>query len=89
VKSHLNPRFRRIFAALPTNVRQTAKKNYQLWKSNPSHPSLDFKKVHTRKPIYSMKVGMGWRVLGAVEGDCITWFWIGSHNDYDKLLRQL
>ncbi len=36
-----------------------------------------------------MKVGIGWRVLGTVEGDCITWFWIGSHNDYDKLLRQL
>jgi len=32
---------------------------------------------------------MGWRVLGLVEGDYILWFWIGSHNAYNKLLRQL
>lgn len=36
-----------------------------------------------------MKIGMGWRVLGAAEGDEIVWFWIGSHNDYDKLLKRL
>ena len=87
--SHVTPRFRKLLKALPPEVRQTAKKNYTLWRSNPNHPGLDFKQAHTRRPIYSMKVGMGWRVLGTVEGDIITWFWIGSHNDYDKLLKQL
>ena len=45
--SHVTPRFRKLFKALPAEVRQTAKKNYTLWKSNPSHPSLDFKQAHT------------------------------------------
>lgn len=87
--SHLTPRFRKLFGELPASVRKTARKNYRLWKENPAHPSLDFKKAHTRRPIYSIKVGMGWRALGVVEGDRIAWFWIGSHNDYNNLLTQL
>jgi hypothetical protein len=78
-----------LFKELPAEVQQRDKKNYTLWKSNPNHPSLDFKQAHTRRAIYSMKVGMGWRVLGSVEGEVVTWFWIGSHNHYDKLLKQL
>jgi hypothetical protein len=26
--------------------------------------------------------------LGLVEGDEITWFWIGSHAEYDRLIRR-
>jgi hypothetical protein len=33
----------------PSNrVKETAKKNYQLWQENPSHPSLEFKKVNAK-----------------------------------------
>jgi len=39
--------------------------------------------------MYSVRVGKGWRALGLVEGDTISWFWIGSHADYEKLLSQL
>ena len=87
--SHLTADFRKLFDALPPDVQQNARKNYKLWRENPAHPSLDFKKAHTRREAYSIRVGMGWRALGLVEGDCILWFWIGSHNAYSKLLRQL
>ncbi len=78
-----------MFAGLPAHVRATARKNYKLWKENPSHPSLEYKKAHTRRPIYSIRAGMGWRALGVQEGERIAWFWIGSHNAYTKLLSQL
>jgi len=39
--------------------------------------------------IYSVRVGLGYRALGAMAGDTVTWFWIGSHAEYDKLLDQL
>ena len=32
---------------------------------------------------------MGWRALGVVEGDHITWFWIGSHSDYEQLISRI
>ena len=89
MKSHLTDSFRKAFAKLPDQVQATARKNYLLWRENPSHPSLEFKKAHTRRPIYSVRIGMGWRALGIVEGERIAWFWIGSHNDYDNLLSRL
>ena len=76
------------YQKLPERIRQQARKNYQLWKVNPQHPSLQYKKVHSKLPIYSVRIGIGWRALGLVEGDCIGWFWVGSHARYDQLLKQ-
>jgi hypothetical protein len=34
-------------------------------------------------------VTLGYRAVGLVEDDEITWFWIGTHAQYDRLLEQL
>jgi hypothetical protein len=67
----------------------TARKNYELWKVNPHHPSLQFKCVQPAEAVYSVRVGIGWRAVGVVNDDGILWFWIGSHAAYDKLLARL
>jgi len=89
MNSYLTEDFITCFGHLPDTVKKTAQKNYKLWKQDSSHPSLHFKPVHTTEAIYSIRVGKGWRALGLMENDTITWFWIGSHSDYDKLLSQL
>ena len=77
-----------LFKKLPERVQKTARKNYSLWKTNSQHPSLDFKKVHSSKQIYSIRIGLGWRAVGILTNETsIVWFWIGSHNDYDNLLN--
>ena len=86
MKSQLTEEFMEYFYALPEAVRTQARKNYQLWKQDPYHPSLRFKRVHPNEPLYSVRVGRNWRVLGLLENGTITWFWIGSHADYDKLI---
>jgi hypothetical protein len=45
--------------------------------------------VSHRQSIYSARVGLGHRALGLRESDTITWFWIGSHADYDTLLARI
>ena len=40
-------------------------------------------------PVYSARVGIGYRALATVEGDTAVWFWVGSHAEYDQLLKQL
>jgi hypothetical protein len=87
--SHLSDAFRRCFRELPEDIQRKARKNYRLWREDPSHPSLEFKRAHTRRPIYSIRVGIGWRALGIREGDTIIWFWIGPHSTYEKLLEKL
>lgn len=48
MKSELTDEFIQCFSALPGIVKETARKNYKLWKQNPFHPSLEFKKLNTR-----------------------------------------
>jgi hypothetical protein len=90
MKSELNPDFVGLFRQLPERVQRTAKKNYKLWKDNSSHPSLEFKEVNQEDQIWSIRVGIGWRALGRIKSkNVIIWFWIGSHGEYDKLLKKL
>ena len=90
MKSELTDEFIQCFSALPESVKETARKNYKLWKQNPFHPSLEFKKLNTRQTAYSVRVGIGWRAVGVMKNsETIVWFWIGSHSNYDKLLKQL
>jgi len=86
VNSKITDAFRERFATLPDDVKDLARKAYRLWRDNPRHPSLRFKKVHQKEPVYSVRVSRGWRVLGKLRDDTMTWFWIGSHAEYDKIL---
>lgn len=78
--------FREQLAQLPSTVQEQADRAYALWTSDPYHNSLQFKRISRGQPIYSVRVGIGYRALGLREGDDIFWFWIGSHAEYDRLL---
>lgn len=84
--SRINDDFRDCFARLPEAIQARARKNYLLWKQNPQHPSLRFKQIHAKEMIYSIRVGKGWRALGLMDDESITWFWIGSHAEYDLMI---
>lgn len=65
-------------------VQQVAVRAFQLLKSDSRHPSLHFKKIGR---IWSARVGLSYRVLGTDVEDGVLWFWIGSHAEYDVLVR--
>ncbi len=88
MNSYLTRDFLACFRQLPQDIKKKTRKNYRLWQQNPNHPSLRFKRVHTREPIYAVRIGIAWRALGLAEGNAIHWFWIGPHAEYDRLLRQ-
>ena len=87
--SRITEEFRINFDALPLEVQTKAISKYKIWKTNPGHPSLRFKQIHISKPVFSIRISIGYRALGLKEGDTIIWFWIGSHSDYDKLIKNL
>jgi hypothetical protein len=89
MKSRRDPAFRAAFKELPADVKRRAIAAYRLFKANPNHPSLQFKKVHSTKPVYSVRIGLYYRALGVRRGDVINWFWIGSHAEYDQLISNL
>ena len=87
MRSYLTEEFIRFFNKLPKRIQKTARKNYRVWKDNPDHPSLQFKRITGKTGIFSIRVGIGWRALGVLEGHDMIWFWIGSHADYEKLIK--
>ena len=89
MKSEITSSFLSQFAALPVEIQELARKNYKLWKENPTHPGLRYKRVGTRTESYSVRIGRNWRTVGLKSGDTMIWFWIGSHADYDKLIETL
>ena len=77
----------RGFDELPADIRKLAERNYKLWKEKPSHASLRFKQVHEKRPIFSFRVGLKHRTLGAQTPDGkIAWFWIGSFEQYKEII---
>ena len=89
MKSRTTRRFRDAFAVLPAKVQQQAREAYRLFRLNPAHPGLQFKKVHTTLPIYSARIGIGYRALAGLKAADVIWFWIGPHAEYDRILAQI
>jgi mRNA-degrading endonuclease RelE of RelBE toxin-antitoxin system len=89
MKSSVTRTFRKRLGELSASVREQAAKAYALWQEDPYHPSLQFKRVSQRQPIYSARVSINYRVLGLLEGDRIYWYWIGTHDEYDDLLKRM
>lgn len=75
--------FREAFQALSPDARQRARKAYRLWRENPDLPGLRFKRVGHE---VSVRIGRDYRALGVLEGDTVNWYWIGKHDEYDRLL---
>ena len=83
--STTTPRFWRCYHALPPTIRQAARKTYRLWLLSPAHPSLEFKKLGK---VWSCRIaGTGYRALAYPEAGNFVWFWIGHHDEYERLLR--
>jgi hypothetical protein len=89
VNSHIDDDFRETFARLPEQIRRQARAAYRRFQQNPHHPSLRFRRVHPVRPIYSARINLNYRAVGTLDGDTITWFWIGPHDEYEQVLADL
>jgi len=83
LKHFASPEFWGLYRALPQSVRNLADRNFSLLKNNPRHPSLHMKKVGR---YWSVRVGLHYRAVAVEVPNGLLWFWIGSHEDYNKLM---
>lgn len=83
--------FWRAYHALPEAIRASADKQFALLKSDPQHPSLQFKKIGERRggtELWSARVSLSYRALAIKVADKYVWFWVGDHKGYDLLIAQ-
>ena len=84
MKHLASARFWALYHALPSDVRNLADKNFDLLERDPRHPSLRLKRIGD---LWSVRVGVHHRALGTAVAEGILWFWIGTHADYDRMVR--
>lgn len=87
--SHTTAAFWSAYLNLPEATHRQAREAYRLFRQDPTHPSLRFRKVHPTRPIYSARIDIHYRALGVRDAETVVWFWVGSHDDYERLLRRL
>ena len=87
MKSQTTKTFWKHYWALPPEIRQKSQRVYKLWRDNPARSSLFFKRVKESQPLYSVRIGLVYRAVGLLKADTLTWFWIGTHAEYDHLIK--
>ncbi len=89
MNSQTLPQFWALYYQLPRNIRRRATKAYRIWCEHPHSPGLQFKRVGNRRPVYSVRITDAYRALGLLEGDTVYWFWIGPHDEYERLIKAI
>jgi hypothetical protein len=85
MKHYASPSFWELYEKLPKHIQSLADKNFVLLKENPRHPSLHLKTIDQYT---SARVGVKYRSLAVEIDEGLLWFWVGTHADYDRLLKQ-
>ena len=52
---------------------------------DPTHPSLHLKPVGG---LWSVRINEAYRALAVREGDVFYWFWVGPHDQYERLINR-
>jgi hypothetical protein len=83
-QSNTLPEFWHQYDKLPKDIQRRADKQFSLFTANPLHPSIQLKPVGE---VWSARVTDAYRALAIREGHVFTWFWIGSHDEYERLIQ--
>ena len=81
------PRFWECYQSLPPAVQKLADKQFERLKEDPTHPSLNFKKLEGYD-YWSARVTRGYRAVASKDEEGFVWFLIGKHDEvYESLKR--
>ena len=85
MRHRATPKFWSFYKKLPSEIQKNADVSYKQLKRDPFHPSLHFKKVGR---FWSVRVGIYYRAVAVEKEKDIVWFWIGRHDEYERLIRK-
>jgi len=65
------------------HIQARARKQFELFSADPVHPSLHLKQAGD---FWSVRITKAYRALALRSGDEFTWVWIGTHDEYERML---
>ena len=84
-RSFALPEFWKSYQKLPAHVRDLADKKFELFTRDRFNASLGLKQ---KGEVWTVDVGRSYRAIALREENDFHWFWIGSHEAYNQLLRR-
>jgi len=83
-RSRASEEFWGLYNRMPRSAQRAADKQFELFGKDPTHPSLHLKPVGG---LWSARINDAYRALAMREGDVFYWFWIGPHDQYERLIN--
>ena len=85
-RSFALPDFWKAYDQLPKHVRELADKKFDLFTQDPFNPSLG---LQQKGGVWTVDIGRSYRAIALRQDNDFHWFWIGSHEAYNNLLRRV
>jgi hypothetical protein len=83
--SRASEEFWDLYKRIPRNAQRAADKQFDLFRKDPTHPSLHLKPVGG---LWSARINDAYRALAVREDDVFYWFWVGPHDQYGRLINR-
>jgi len=88
LQNSFNDDFGGFYQKLPPSVQKQADKAFERFEQDSRYPSLQFKCVNKTEQQYAIRINKGYRALGYLqEDDNVAWDWIGTHDEYERRIR--
>lgn len=68
-------------------MEQQARERFRRWQMDAFDAALHFKPLPGDG--WSVRVNQQYRALARRKGSLVVWFWIGTHAEYDELIKRL
>ncbi len=79
-----SPAFWNCYYELPKEVQKLADQKFNMLKANRHHPSIFLKRAGK---YWSARVSIRHRALAVEVEENLVWFWIGTHSEYEEILK--
>ncbi len=76
--------FTKAYRKFPQSLKKKLDKQFLLLAQDEKYPSLQFKKTGN---YWSFRIDGGYRALGKELPEGILWFWAGTHDEYERLIK--
>ncbi len=84
MNSFADPAFWKCYRRLPADAQKVARRAYCVFGDNPAHPGLRFERLASDSRLWSVRVTRDYRAVGVREKNSIVWFWVGTHEEFDR-----
>jgi hypothetical protein len=84
VTSRAAPEFWHLYRQLAPEIQSATRKAYYLFSQNPAHPGLRLERLRVDSRAWSVRITRDYRAVAIRHGDDWLWFWIGTHQQFDR-----